>query len=177
MAHVSLKTRILKISQQDKCYFPVRKTNFAYAFRPIYLVSRAFGLLPFSIVYHPNGDILNVRVSRLDGIWFGISLCLYLFGIYSSLLYISHSPNLKLNARILNIAYGSSYVLGFIFGFLSVILDMRNRFQLIGIIKKFIIFDKEASQIKLRHQFFEMTYLQFFSFNLLICIHFYRYNP
>lgn len=51
-----------------------KAANCVHGLRPFYYLSRLFGLIPFSINYDPNGQ---VRVSRLDGLWFMASLLLY----------------------------------------------------------------------------------------------------
>lgn len=147
MAHspISFNDRFQVNNQQA----PVRKLNFAYTFRPIYLVSRVFGLMPFSIVYYPNGDIHKPRISKFDGVWSVLSLSIYVYGIFSTLSYTNeYSANLRFQSKILNICYTLTIGLGLGFCISSIILDMGNRFKLIGIIKKFDIFDKEASKIE-----------------------------
>lgn len=58
------------------------KDTFAHGFRPIYIISRAFGLMPFSITFQSNGDVQKSNVSKFDVLWFAIWLCLFLFGIW-----------------------------------------------------------------------------------------------
>lgn len=62
-----------------------QKDTFAYCFRPIHIVSRAFGLMPFSITFDSNGEIQKSNVSKFDVLWFVVWLCLLLFGICFSL--------------------------------------------------------------------------------------------
>lgn len=53
-----------------------KAANCVHGLRPFfYYLSRLFGLIPFSINYDQNGQ---VRVSRLDGLWFMASLITYL---------------------------------------------------------------------------------------------------
>lgn len=126
-------------------HVPVQKMNFAYSFRPIYLVSRVFGLMPFSIVYYPNGGVHKPKITKYDGFWLVLSLSIYIYGIFSTTSYINdYSASLRFNSKILNIGYTLSIGLGLILCILSMILDFGNRFKLIDIIKKFDIFDKEV---------------------------------
>lgn len=53
--------------------------NFAYGFRPIYYSSRAFGLMPFTLVYNSNGTIDGQKIKVVDIIWFIISISINLF--------------------------------------------------------------------------------------------------
>lgn len=124
--------------------------NFAHCFRPIYFISRVFGLMPFSIVYYPNGDIHKPKVTIYDVLWLVFSLVAYGYGISVMLSYMNgDKETFASDSRILNGGYAMSYSLGLVLGSLSVILDMSNRFSLIDIVKKFDIFDKEVSGITL----------------------------
>lgn len=62
-----------------------QKDSFAYCFRPVYIVSRIFGLMPFSITFGSNGEIRKSNVSKFDVFWFVVWLCLLLFGVFFSL--------------------------------------------------------------------------------------------
>lgn len=157
MAQTTFRNRFQVVNQEA----PVQKLNFSHSLRPIYLVSRAFGFMPFSIVYYPNGNIHKPRVSILDGLWFVISLCIYTFGIYFVFLYAIFNQLDAKMSWVLVISCTICFEIGFIFGYLSIIFDMGNRFKLIDIMKKFIIFDQEASPSTLVSQFI---------LNILICI-------
>lgn len=50
---------------------------FHYAFKPLYVVSRLIGLMPFSIVRGANGNILACKVTVFDFIWFFITIIWY----------------------------------------------------------------------------------------------------
>lgn len=131
--------------QTDNQQATDQKLSFSHSFRPTYLVSRAFGLMPFSIVYFPNGDIDRPKVSIIDGLWFAFSLCIYIFGIYvASSIPILNQGILKI-ALVLLIGYTICFELGLILGLLSVTLDMSNRFKIVDIMRKFTFFDQEAS--------------------------------
>lgn len=59
--------------------------TFAHCFRPIYIFSRAFGLMPFSIICQSNGGVRESKVTKFDALWFAHWLCLLLFGIVFAL--------------------------------------------------------------------------------------------
>lgn len=141
-SHISIETRF----RVDDPQTTNQKRNFLHSFRPIYLISRGFGLMPFSIVYYPNGDIVGPKVTIFDGIWFAISLCVYTCGIYVASVYpVFNQPTSKVS-MVLIIGYTVCFLLGLILGHVSIILEMCNRFKLINIIEKFTIFDQEANQ-------------------------------
>lgn len=125
----------------------VQRFNFSHSFRPTYIVSRIFGLMPFSIVYYPNGDVDRPRVSIFDGLWFAVSLCLYTCGIYVASAYQIYSQPTSKMSVVLIIGFSVCSLLGLLLGYISIFSDMVNRFKLIDIVRNFTIFDQEASQI------------------------------
>lgn len=124
----------------------VQKPNCSHSFRPTYLVSRAFGLMPFSIVYHSNGDIDRPKISIFDGLWFALSLCFYLCGIYMTAKVTIFNQIKSRMSLVSTVGYTICCELGLILGYISIIVNMANRSKLIDIIKKFTIFDQEVSQ-------------------------------
>lgn len=131
--------------QVDNQRAAVQRPNFAYSFRPIYLVSRIFGLMPFSIAYYPNGDIDKPKIGIVDGLWFAISLCVYIFGIYKASDYTGYNETNTRMCLVSAIGFTICFELGLVFGCLSIVFDMGNRFKLIDIIREFTIYDQEAS--------------------------------
>lgn len=122
-----------------------KQPDFIYSFRPFYYFCRILGLMPFSIVYDSRKNTGKPKVFWFDGLWFAVSMCLYL-----SMTFISYR-NLKIpqysNASYILIIGDSFHKLsGLIFGALIIGMDMCNRFKLLKIWRKFIIFDKEACQ-------------------------------
>lgn len=132
--------------QMDNQLAAFRKLDFLDSFRPIYLVSRVFGQMPFSIVSYPNGDIGGPKVGMLDGLWFAISLCLYTCGAYVAFTCQIYDQPMSKISMVLVIAYSVSFLLGLMLGYISIFLDMCNRCKLTNIVKKFTIFDQEVSQ-------------------------------
>lgn len=80
-----------------------RKTTFFDVCFEVYLTSRVYGLMPFSLI-HKNGEISGVRVGALDLLWFIVALT-----IYATLIYftpynaglLNRYPN-KINKHIYN---------------------------------------------------------------------------
>lgn len=139
-----------QLSIKNKCQaFPElpqthrSKYDFAYNFRPIYIVSRVFGLMPFSFTYQANGEIDKPTVTKLDGFWFSISMCTYSFGIYTLSQLIFPRSNIYISPLVI-FSDNMTVILGLILGFFAVGFDMYNRTKLVGIVKRIIAFDKKV---------------------------------
>lgn len=125
------------------------KLDFAHNFRPIYIVSRVFGLMPFSFMYKINGDIEKSTITKLDILWFLISMCTYSFGTYTlSQLIFPRGPSIYASqtSHLVVLSDNIMIMLGLILGFFAVVFDMYNRSKFVEIVKKFIIFDKKVSK-------------------------------
>lgn len=120
--------------------------NFEYGFRPIYYFSRFAGLWPFSIVHHSNGTIQNARISRLDGVWFSISMCFHLLAIFCSYLDSDDLNDTHATTVTFCILYFLYRVQSLLIGVFGIILDMLNRHRLANILGGFIIFDNEVGE-------------------------------
>lgn len=141
---LSVPVNIL-VQPKPKDEIKVEELNFIYSFRPFYFFCRIFGMMPFSIVCDSRQNTKKPKVFWFDGLWFAVSMCLYL-----SMTFLSYR-NLKIpkysNASYILILGDSFHKLsGLIFGALIIGMDMCNRFKLLKIWRKFIIFDKEACQ-------------------------------
>lgn len=120
--------------------------NFAYSFRPIYFFSRAFGLLPFSLIFDSNGDIQKARVSIFDGLWFKVSVSLYLlmaFICYQNIELLQDQNQ----SPILVIGDALFLIFGLIYDAVSIVFDMLNRNKLVDILKMLTAFDNEVEYI------------------------------
>lgn len=121
-----------------------KNESFTNTLRPFYIISRMFGLLPFSIKFDANGEIQDARVSAFDLLWFAISICVYLFmAVAFNLQMMEIPPDYKVSF----ILYFGDMLLslsGLIFGPIEIIMDMCNRFKLVSIIRKLTAFDKEV---------------------------------
>lgn len=125
-----------------------RELYFAHSFRPVYYISRFFGLMPFSIIYGLDGKAHEPRVSVLDNLWFMIAVCLYmtLTSLISQNIGVPKGPNIPV---MLVFTYDMILVVGLAFGAAIAVMDMWNRSKFVEILKIFHTFDKEViSQLK-----------------------------
>lgn len=120
----------------------IDKDGFLYTFRPIYIYSRAFGALPFSIFKNENGDVQRADVSVFDFIWFLVSTCLYIFFFFASYQQFKRIQESK-DSNVLMLGSRVRLFSGLFFGVIIIVLDMCSRF--VNILKKFISFDNEVS--------------------------------
>lgn len=136
----------IELNQSNKTNTITNKMNFAYSFRPVYYFSRMFGLLPFSIVYDSNGDVLRARVTAIDILWFIISVCIYLL-----LAFLSYTnmrlPDGPIESPLLIASDYTLLIVGLIYGAVIIVFDMYNRSTFIDILKKFTAFDMEVNRI------------------------------
>lgn len=121
-----------------------KKLNFAHSFRPIYYVSRFYGLMPFSIVYNSKGKANEPWTGAIDILWFIISICAYI-----SLAFLSYQnmgvpkvPNVPI---VLVFADDMILVVGLVYGAVIMAMDMCNRYKLVDILRMFQTIDKEVS--------------------------------
>lgn len=121
----------------------VKKLNFEHCIRPIYYISRACGLLPFSITRNSNREIQTPRINVFDFLFFTLSIIWYLFLTYNSFHGIQYWPSLN-RSQVLTVSNYSLLILGLIFGVLTITMDMFNRTRLVAILKKFITFDQNV---------------------------------
>lgn len=113
----------------------LKECGFMYSLRPIYYFSRLFGLMPFSILYDSNGDVQKPKVRFLDGLWFTISISVFLSIVIASVQEMEFISSLDLRMFMI-------VTMGLIFDAIFIVLDMFNRVKLVDIFKKFVIFDK-----------------------------------
>lgn len=123
------------------------KQNFTYSrsYRPIYIVSRVLGLMPFSIVIDSSGVILRPAVYTLDALWFLISTIVYICIMYFSFEYFYSEDNFKPISAISLVGNSCIYGINLILCLLAIVFDMLFRFKFVDVFKKFDTFDKEAS--------------------------------
>lgn len=131
-----------------KTAFP-RQMDFWDGFKPVYYFSRAFGLLPFSIRRNSNGDIQEPKVNRLDGLWFLLTIVVFLSASYFVHQYIS-AFNSKTGTYVAIILDDLHVVSSLAFGALMIAMDMCNRLKIVELWKHFISFDKEVSTFEER---------------------------
>lgn len=126
--------------------------NFMYSFRPIYYFSRAYGFLPFTIIYNSRGTIHGIEVQTFDILWFGISIIMnsilaFMISIDTELLQDSKGGSI--------ILVGGDYlahIFSMVFLVLSIGTDMCIRYKLVDILKKINKFDEKVSPFS-RHSY------------------------
>lgn len=122
-----------------------KKVNFMYSFRPIYYFSRAYGFLPFTIVYNSRGAIHGHEVETLDILWFGISISVNLmlaFLISKDTEFLQDSKDGSI------ILVGGDYlahIFTMIFDTILIGMDMCIRYKLVDVLKKIHNFDEKVS--------------------------------
>lgn len=127
--------------------------NFSHSFRPIYIVSRIFGHMPFSIIYHSNGEIERPVVNKLDVMWSIIAFTLYIYAVFiaSNWVHTQQEYNILPNISISVDAFvfGSLLILGLV----AIVFDMYHRLKFVHIVKNFIIFDKKVRLDQFKNDF------------------------
>lgn len=119
--------------------------NVLFSLRPIYIFSRIFGLMPFSIIRNSNYEIQGVQVGKFDLLWFIISISLYSF---MAIICFQTTHYVKSPINSVVIVTGDRILLTICLCncVIKVVMDMCNRFRLIDIMKKFAFFDNEVSK-------------------------------
>lgn len=134
-----------------------KQLDFLSSFKPNYYFLRALGLWPFSIDRNSNGEIKKSKITKLDLLWFIISIHLY---ILAAVVFFKNSEafdkKLLLESTIKNIIiYGesTSLALSLIFVVPLIAIDMCNRFKLINILKMVANFDEFVGILIFSFQF------------------------
>lgn len=121
-----------------------RDLNFAYGFRPIYYFCRAFGLMPFTLIFNSNGTIDGYKIEVIDILWFMISIAInsiMTFMISGSTQYLHE---VKSTSFILEAGDHVLLLLSAIFDVILLGMDMCVCFKLVEIVKKINSFDDEV---------------------------------
>lgn len=124
-----------------------KRVHFIRSFLPIYYFSRACGMMPFSITYNSLGEPLRPRIGKRDGMWLIFSIGLYVttIALIFHNLHLPDDPNSV--TYILLLCDNSHLILTLVFGIFIMGIDLCNRFKIVDVLRKFTIFDKEASSI------------------------------
>lgn len=117
--------------------------NFAKSLRPIYKFSRAFGLMPFTIVLDEKYNIKGARVRPLDiaRCTVAISLCTVMAVIYYQYIELPKDQNVSII-----LIYGDAIliIVGLIYACTATVLDMINRYKISAILKSLNNFDNSV---------------------------------
>lgn len=117
------------------------------SYRPVYIVSRIFGQMPFSIAYHSNGDIHRPVVKKLDALWFLLSMIAFICIIYLLIKFVNTDEIFNNLSPISFMGNYAIFVISSFYGLLAIISDMCFRSKIVDIFKKIDTFDKEVSLI------------------------------
>lgn len=120
--------------------------RFIQSISPIYYFSRAIGLMPFTIVHDKNEKVLAAQVTTFDFVWFIIALCVHIGFLIFWCLFLDLSKN-QSGSHVLPIGETTLMTICLIYNIVCVAMDMYNRHRLVNIIRKFIIFDREVSEM------------------------------
>lgn len=123
--------------------------NFFHCIRPIYRISRLYGLTPFSFKFNSNAEVIGYEVKPFDLAWFIISLLIYSLVAY----FCFKSITIKNAESSFALVIGNHLivVVGFLFGAFSIVLDMYNRENLVNIITTFTDFDNKVCRVVVTH--------------------------
>lgn len=144
-----------------------RKVNFRHSYRPVYIVSRIFGQMPFTISYNGNGEILRAVVNKRDGVWFACSLSVFIYMILSTIEYFDIEKSSISGTNISFVGTFFIFGIGLFIGTLTIILDMCYRSKFVDIFKEMIIFDGKVdlnkTDLKFLFVFHSAKMIEFFS--------------
>lgn len=118
--------------------------TFSHSYQPIYIVSRIFGLMPFSIELDSNGVIQRPAINKLDALWFLVSMIAYICIMYFSFEFFHSEKNVY---TLTTISYVGSFLvfrISLILCLLAIILDMCFRFNFVDMFKKIAMFDQKV---------------------------------
>lgn len=124
-----------------------KQPNFVDSFQPIHHFLRTLGLMPFSIIRNTSGNLLSPRIKQFDAVWFVTTIIIYSLATFVSFRYVKFNRESNTKLNMLNISNNLHLTLGLMFCVLTIGMDMYNRFKLIDLFEKFIIFDKNVSLI------------------------------
>lgn len=138
--------------------FAEEPKDFMNTFKPLYYFLRALGLMPFSIERTANGSIWRPKVKVLDILW----LLSVIFIHTSTTIIYFKCPNNKLSSKSHNtykgfIARNLHLAVGLTSCVLFILMDLYNRYDLVDLLKKFSIFDKEVTDFTILQSHAFMT--------------------
>lgn len=120
--------------------------SFGSVFRPLHRLARIWGLAPYSIAADSNGELLNSKIHLYDGLWLLTTVLLYLaFLNYSVDAFNVDRKALHRETWILILCARLLAIFAFLYGILSIIINMCNRFKLMNMVKMYTRFDEEVS--------------------------------
>lgn len=132
-----------QIVTKERCR--MKQRNFVYSFLPIYYFSRFFGLMPYTIIYDSRGEIQTQQIRTIDGVWFTVSICIYVLAALSNYQTVKLPDEMTEVPFALYIGHYTLLIEGLLVCAIAIGFDMNNRYKLVVILNAFIEFDKEVS--------------------------------
>lgn len=120
---------------------PIKSANLFDWVRPMHLMCRIFGMLPFKILHSSRGDILGHHFGPVDLIWLIVSIGIYLCGTFY--FYQILGKNARRNTLLAILDRYNVFIDVNLMVF-TIIFDMINRHRFIQILKQFIEFDRKV---------------------------------
>lgn len=119
-----------------------KRLTFAHSFKPIYIWSRLFGFMPFTIVFDSDGAIRTAQMRVIDILWLIVSIGIYLLSASHFIIYTGRKPVISAT-----LTQGARSIVVFrkLFNCLCIGIDMCNRVKLVDILKKINTFDEKVS--------------------------------
>lgn len=144
-----------------------KQMNFGTVFRPLYYLSRMWGLASFSIGTNSNGELQPPKIRLHDGLWLSATIMIYSLFVYNTL--SSYRPskiNLSQKTWVMMVSSHLLELFGSIYGIFGIIMSVSNRFKLISMVKLLTRFDREVFiEVKLTSPFTNLhnhnSYLSF----------------
>lgn len=127
------------------------KQNFSlmHSYRPIYIVSRTFGQMPFSITYHSNGDIHRPVITKLDALWFLLSLSAIICFAYFGFLLFDLKEVFGSLSPISAVGNFSICCISAMLDLIAIIWDMYYRFIFVDMFRNIAMFDQKVRLLQL----------------------------
>lgn len=118
--------------------------NFYDCLKPLHMISKVFGLLPFTIHLSPNGWIERADIGVFNAAWFIFSIAINL--VFAYFAQISPRGNANAESAVAVFTDRFVWILQLLMCLSSIILCMLNRNRYLRILRQFIVFDKNVKR-------------------------------
>lgn len=121
-----------------------KNCHYYYSIRPIIVLSRCFGLNPFSFKTNVFGEVYRTQITFFDALWFVAAITMYVTLTVLVSMHISLAPELE---SVYLLVLGDQLLLAFalVMCVVGVVMDMVNRNRILRNIQRFEAFDKEVN--------------------------------
>lgn len=125
------------------CSSTNRQKSFYCSIRPLLISSRCFGLSSFSIKTNLFGEVVQVKFTLLNFLWFSAVILLFV-GLICFNLHHSFAKFQLKSLYVLTLAEQILMIKGLTVGVVNIIIDVNNRERILRTIEQFTAFDKEV---------------------------------